>query len=659
MLRLTHRYRVALLSAALSVAAGADEAFEAEILPLVKMYCAECHNNDTARGDLNLARFETFDMVIDSLALWQRAVLRIENKEMPPRKNPVQPTDEERKKLIEWVRAQKDENVDCNRLANEESTSWYPGYVMSRRLNRYEYENSLRDLLGITLDVAEMFPSDGAGGEGFDNNGSALFLSSIQIEKYLEAADLAVETALPDKPRLRRASTDAPQYALASENGNDAQRSALIPFVPGRGTKARDAARQVLTGFIERAWRRPVTASEVEHLLQAFDRGDERGDSYEDSVKLAFKAALISPYFLFLAEPEPAEMGNYALGDFPLASRMSYFIWSSMPDDELSALAREGKLQDLQVLQQQVKRMLRDPKSRALGDQFATQWLGITQLGVTTKPDAGRFPEFNDTLAESMRGEAAAFFHYLVSEDRSLIELLDARYTFANEQLASIYGIDGVTGPELRRVDLADANRGGVLGMAAVLTSTSQPLRTSPVLRGKWVLEQLLGDRVPPPPPEAGVLPEDDVQPDGLTLRARLEEHRKNPDCASCHQKMDPLGFGLENFDPVGRWRDEQAGQPIDSKGVLPSGEEFTGPQALKAILLKQKDAFARHLSRKMVGYALGRSLTRYDDCVIDNCVTSLTAAEYRPSALVTEIVLSYPFRHRYSGGEDIGTGES
>ncbi|HRI87943.1 MAG TPA: DUF1588 domain-containing protein, partial [Candidatus Hydrogenedentes bacterium] len=259
---------------------------------------------------------------------------------------------------------------------------------------------------------------------------------------------------------------------------------------------------------------------------------------------------------------------------------------------------------------------------------------------------------------DSMRQEASAFFHYIVSEDRSLIELISSDYTFANEKLAAIYGMQGVTGPELRRVDLADANRGGVLGMAAVLTTTSHPLRTSPVLRGKWVLEQLLGDRIPPPPPDAGVLPEDDVQPDGLTLRARLEAHRTNPDCAACHQRMDPIGFGLENFDPLGRWRNEQAGQPVDAKGVLPSGEAFSGPQELKAILIARKGEFATNLSRKMVGYALGRSLTKYDQCVIDNCVKSLEDSGYKPSELITEIVLSYPFRHRYSGGQDVGTSE-
>jgi hypothetical protein len=207
-----------------------------------------------------------------------------------------------------------------------------------------------------------------------------------------------------------------------------------------------------------------------------------------------------------------------------------------------------------------------------------------------------------------------------------------------------------IQGDDMRLVQLADANRGGVLGMAAVLTATSHPLRTSPVLRGKWVLEQLLGDKVPPPPPNAGTLPEDDVQPDGLTLRQRLEAHRANPDCASCHSRMDPIGFGLENFDPIGRWRNDQGGQPLDTAGVLPSGESFNGPRELKAILLAQKDAFARNLARKMLGYALGRSLTRFDECVVDDAVAALQEHDYRPSVLVEEIVLSYPFRHRFSG---------
>jgi hypothetical protein len=611
------------------VSSPAEEAltFESAIAPIVAKYCVDCHNADTLRGDLDIARFETTAMIVDSIAVWQRIGKRVENGEMPPKRS-EQPSADEKRLLLRWIGSLEVSDADCDSLANEESMSWYPGYVMSRRLNRAEYENTLSDLLQTPLDVVSRFPADGSGGEGFDNNGSALFLSAIQLEKYLEVADFAVETALP---------------------GTSAT-AALVATRPGVGRTPRDAAMQSLQAFLDHAWRRPAEPEEVDRLVGVFIGAYRRGDGYSDSLKLAYKAALVSPHFLFLAEPEPAQAGNYPLGDFPLASRLSYFLWGSMPDEELFSLARDGKLQDDEVLRAQVRRMLADPKAEALGEMFAMQWLGITQLGEIAKPDADRFPEFDETLAEIMRAEAASVFNRIVREDRSIIDLIDADYTFANDRLAAIYGLSDVEGSELRLVELPNDSRGGVLGMAAVLTATSHPLRTSPVLRGKWVLEQLLGDKVPPPPPDAGTLPEDDVQADGLSLRQRLEVHRKNPDCASCHARMDPIGFGLENFDPIGRWRDEQAGLPIDATGELPSGETFAGPQELKRILLDRKDEFARNLSRKMLGYALGRSLTRYDQCVVDDSMEALQETGYRPSALIEQIVLSYPFRHRYSG---------
>jgi hypothetical protein len=596
--------------------------FEDRIYALVEHYCTECHNPDDEEGDLDLERFETTDMVIESLAVWQRIGTRLEANEMPPEKK-EQPSPEERQQIIDWINSLKISDEDCDQLASEESTAWFPGYVMSRRLNRWEYENTLRDLLGIDIDVASRFPADGSGGEGFDNNGSALFLSAIQIERYLDFADIAIERAilpLPNRP--------------TTESG-------------------RDSAAHNVRNFVERAWRRPVTDDEVNRLLTIFNRAHDRGDNFDSSLNLAFKAALISPNFVFLAEPEPEAQGNYLLGDYPLASRLSYLIWGSMPDDELFDLAAEGKLNDDEVLEGQVRRMMADEKAIALGEIFARQWLGIDQLGVTKQPDENRFPEFDDELQKAMDREAVFFFGELIRQDRSLLELIDADYSYVNEGLAALYGIEGVEGDAMRRVELDDPNRGGVTGMAATLTATSHPLRTSPVLRGKWVLEQLLGDRIPPPPPDAGTLPEDDEHPDGLTFRQQLELHREKAECASCHSKMDPIGFGFENFDPIGRWRDDQAGQPVNAAGVLPSGEAFDGPQELKALLLKRKDSVARNLSRKMLGYALGRSLTRYDECVIDDCVEALQQDDHRASALFLEIVMSYPFRHRYSAGFD------
>ncbi|MFM1918988.1 MAG: hypothetical protein RLZZ303_622 [Candidatus Hydrogenedentota bacterium] len=621
------------------------------VRPILETHCYGCHNEKRPKGDLNLERFQDRNQIVMELALWNRVESRVANLEMPPKtRDPL--SEEERTTLLEWISQAKDTRADCNVLISEASTDWYPGYVMSRRLNRQEYENTLRDLLYLKLDLAELFPADGAGGEGFDTDGSALFLSAIQAEKYLDAADYAIEMALPPSSPKEGDVVAASAPARRHEPGAaDAvfRRRVLIPVWPDENRDALGAARASLTQFLARAWRRPVRPVETGHLLSLTARALERGDDFESALKIAYKAALVSPNFLFLAEPKPDEHGVYRLQDYPLASRLSYFLWSSMPDDALFAAAEAGLLQDDEELLRQVYRMLADPKSRALGEQFATQWLGISQLGETIRLDTERFPEFTPALTEAMRAEAALFFHGVMAENRSLLELIDADYTFANAELARIYGIEGVEGEKLQRVQLADARRGGVLGMPAVLAATSQPLRTSPVLRGKWVLEQLLGDHMPPPPPGAGALPADDRQTDGMTLRQRLEAHRVNPDCASCHARMDPLGFGLENFDPLGRWRDESAGHPVDAQGELPTGETFNGPAELKQLLLSRRGEFARNLSRKLLGYALGRTLTHYDECVIDKCVEQLDANGYQSHALVREIVMSYPFRHRFS----------
>ena len=624
-----------LLLAALSVGAEEDEKaqsiadFDGEILPFVENYCIGCHQEDRAKGDLNIERFTTRDSVLDGLAVWQRIVKRIQANEMPP-KDKKQPTAEEKEKFIAWVGSLKFDDADCNRIATEDSVAWYRGYVMSRRLNRNEYENTLQDLLNIDTPFAEMFPADGAGGEGFDTTGSALFLSAIQMEKYLQAADLAIETAIPK--------SDITEHPL------------ILAFPQGE-LVPRDAAAHSIANFLTRAWRRPPTDDELNRHLELFDSGINNGDSYVDALKFTYKGILVSPNFMFLPEPEPDEVGTYQLGDFQLASRMSYFLWGTMPDDELFQLAHEGKLGTEEELRRQVKRMLRDPKARGLADLFASQWLGINQLGLTKQPDTSKFPEYNEQLNAYMREEASLFFTHILQEDRSLVELIDADHTFVNEELAKLYGLEGVYGEEFRRVALTDKNRGGIVSLPAVLTATSHPLRTSPVLRGLWVLETVLGEHVPPPPPNVPALPEDDKPVDGLSFREQMELHRTNQECASCHARMDPIGFGLDNFDPIGRWRGDLGGLAINAEGTLTSGENFNGPAELKAILVAKKDQVAHNITRKMLGYALGRELNRYDNCVIDDTMEALRASDYRASDLFTEIVLSYPFLHRYSGG--------
>lgn len=617
---------------------GADAQFEKEIRPLLTKYCVGCHNPQKKRGDLDLARFEKDADVGKDAEVWAEVAARVLAHEMPP-EGRKQPSIEQRRKFVRWARSVAKKPDDCKQLASDRTMNFYKGHVMSRRLSRAEYNNSIRDLIGLDLRPADRFPSDGSGGEGFDNNGDALFTSAIHVEKYLDAAEYILNSVLkPSAADIARFSPEAIQVA----------RSRLLIAAPGPELPPHEAARGIVARFAERAFRRPVEASEVERLLTVFDRAQRRGDSFETALKLPLKAVLISPHFLFLVEPEPDKDGVYELPDYPLASRLSYFLWASMPDDELLRLAAEGKLRDGGFLREQVRRMLRDPRSRGLAESFTGQWLGLGALGETVRPDPHRFSEFDEALADAMRQEPIYFFDTLLREGRGLLELLDADYTFANERLARHYGIGGVRGTAMRRVPLPDKNRGGVLGMAGVLTVTSFPLRTSPVLRGKWVLEDLLGTRVPPPPPNAGTLPKDDRNAKGLTFRKQLELHRSRSECASCHQRMDPLGFGLENFDAIGRFRTEQAGEPIDAVGELPSGEKFNGPRELRAVLLKQKTEFLRNLTRKMLGYALGRQLYRFDQCVIDDALKALEADGYKAPILIERIVLSYPFRHRY-----------
>ncbi len=630
--------------------------YEKEILPLIETYCVGCHSAPKRSGTLDLTRFKSLDVVQDAVEVWYRVGKRLEDHEMPPKKA-TQPTDEERKKIIAWTKELKANDMDCNKVANDENVKFYRGYVMSRRLNRTEYGNTMRDLLRIDLNLKDVLPSDGAGGEGFDNNGDALFISPILMEKYLQGADLALDAALPDRASGWRArmgrffSRVVPWHWRGdpARKREEEIRNRILVARPSWRVSPKEAAGKVLAKFLPRAFRRPPDDEDIARFVMIFDRAYQRGDGYERSVKLALKASLISPHFLFLAEPQPEEEGVYRIGDYQLASRLSYFLWSTMPDAELFQLAAENKLHEPEILKEQVGRMLRDSKARALAENFGTQWLGLTALGTTVKPDATRFPDCDDALLQAMREETILFLSEIIRDDRSLLELVDSDHTFLNERLARHYGIEGIAGSQMRVVQLADRNRGGVLGMGSVLTATSHPLRTSPVLRGKWVLQDLLGEGVPPPLPNAGTLPDDEVQPDGLTLRQRLEAHRSKPECASCHQKMDPIGFGLENFDPVGRWRTEQNGKPLDTTGELPSGDKFNGPQELKTILMKRKGDFTRNVARRMMGYAMGRGLTKFDLCTVDDAVKALDAGGYRPSLLIGEIVSSYPFQHRYS----------
>ncbi len=594
------------------VAADSAPSFSHDIQPLLEQYCFKCHGAAKPKAGVNLEQFKDDTSLWRDPRLWETVVTQLRERAMPPDGKP-QPSESERQRLTDWVAAKLD-SLDRGDVPRD------PGRVLIHRLSRFEYNNTVRDLFGVTSSPADKFPADGGGGAGFDNNASTLFIPPILMEKLLAAADETLAEAGPDKIFIAKA---------------------------GGLVSSRRAARKIADYFVLHIFRRPPERAETERFLALYDAVIKRGATHEDAVKQMLKAMLISPHFLFRIEADQNNPGPYRINDYELASRLSYFLWSSKPDDTLFRLAEQKRLHEPGVLQEQVRRMMSDSKGRALAENFAGQWLRVKELKTSARPDPGRFPNFSNSLRDAMIEEPIAVFHSIVRENRSLLDLIDADYTYANEDLAKIYGIAGVTGPEFRRVALADHRRGGVLGMGAILTLTSYPLRTSPVLRGKWVLEEILGASTPPPPPMVKSLPQDDRPQKGLTFRQQLEQHRTNPECANCHKRMDPLGFGLENFDPIGRWRDQISGQPLDASGQMVTGEKFNGPTELKKILENRKEEFIRNLTGKMLSYALGRGLEYYDIPVVKQLAKAVLQNECRSSTLIAEIVTSYPFQYR------------
>ncbi len=443
------------------------------------------------------------------------------------------------------------------------------------------------------------------------------------------------------------------QLATSKKARKVDERIFVVPPYNSEGRPQLANIRTIVETFMRRAYRRPVSDEEADRLLELGRRAFRGGNSLDESIQLMLKAVLVSPHFLFRVEIDagPDDPNTaHPVSQYELATRLSYFLWSTMPDDELLWLADVGKLSEDAVLDGQARRMLQDARSRAFIENFAGQWLQTRFLdGVT--PDPTRFPQYDERLRDSMREETYRFVETVVRENRSLLELLDADFTFVDERLAKHYRLEGVKGEEFRRVSLADSPLGGVLTQASVLTLTSYPTRTSPVLRGKWILDRILGTPPPPPPPDAGELSE---APEAIlagSLRQRLEKHRTDANCAVCHDKLDPLGFGFENFDAIGRWRESDGKFLIDASASLPDGREFNGPRELKKLLAGQKDPFARALAGQLLTYALGRGLQYYDKCAIDQIVDRTSRSGYKMSELILAVVQTEPFRMRRGGG--------
>ena len=594
--------------------ADAQKVFKEKVGPFVNKYCTRCHGS-RAKAGINLQSALKNPGGESASLHWKKAVANVKVHEMPPEDASKKPTDEERRQFAEWV-------GKIKYLAPRD-----PGRFVIRRLTKTEYANTLRDLYGVDPSIADTLPAE-VEGEGFLNS-----ISPLQSELFLGIANKVIDQII------------APEGQAPT-----AVQKRLFGETP-KGTDLRKAARGVARTLARDAYRRPPTDAELDVLVDVYDLARNNDLNHMAALGLMLKAVLVSPQFLFITpagEPESKD-AIVLLDDFQLASRLSYLLWSAPPDAELAALADKGELHKPEVLRTQVERLLKDARSRALFDGFGAQWLRVNELdGQVFDPKT--FPQMTPALRTAMMDEARLFFESIVSENQSVVRFVSSDYTFVNEPLAKVYGLEqSVRGPKMRRVKLTNPNRGGILSMPATLATTSFPNRTSPVLRGVWVLERILGERVPPPPADIPELEEQDHKKiEGLTLRQRTELHQSEATCRNCHKILDPIGFGLENFDAIGRWREKNdQGLAIDSAGKLPDGKEFSTPAELKRLLVKREADLARNLTERLMAYALGRQLEGYDDVVIDQLMVKIAADNYRVRTIITEVITSYLFTHR------------
>ncbi len=735
------------------------------VAPMVEAFCSDCHSGDEPEADFSFQQLLDIPQVNRNHKAWQKVLKHVRNHTMPP-EDAEAPSDEQRAAVAAWLETELN-HIDCTGPPN-------PGHVTIRRLNRTEYKNTIRDLLGVDFDPAETFPRDTLG-YGFDNNGDVLSLSTLLLEKYLNAAELIAAEAIVTPESLAKPMHRYPADQLqggqlannsrhlyhnerisvtarflapgsylfrartcASQAGDELARMTIdidgrelrtievaavegdlqtyyVPFETKAGSKEigvsfindywdpdfedhsrrdrnlfvhsleivgpveallqenlptshrlaiaatpteaqwadaaawRPAAQQSIREFLARAYRRPATHQDFSRALLVVERARATGDSYQRAMQLVVQLALVSPSFLFRGEAPTVESAHaYPLDEFQLATRMSYFLWSSMPDKQLMQEAASGTLR--QNLDTQLDRMLASPRADQLIKNFGEQWLETRRLK-TLKPDTELFPEFNKPLAADMREETFQMLRDVFRRNLPLATLISADYSYLNSRLARHYGIHGVEGDEFRRVQLPANRQAGLLTHGSVLAVTSHPDRTSPVLRGKWIMQHLLND-APPPPPTLARLADDSQSVAGKSLRERLKIHRSQASCNVCHRVMDPLGFSLENFDPLGRWRESDGQFPIDAQGRLPDGREFSGPEGLRDILLADLPALRKCLVEQLLTYALGRGLEYYDQCAVRQIATATRNQGDTISSIVKAIVRSVPFQQAQSIGQ-------
>jgi hypothetical protein len=607
--------------------------FKTVAAPLLEKYCAGCHGGKEPESDLSLEFVDQRDVerrLRADYKLFEHMADRIRSGKMPPKKK-AQPSEAEKKILLTWI--------DQELLADLASRPF--GQVARlRRLTRVEYANTIRDLFYFDEFRADDLPPDDIG-YGFDNIADLLTVSSGHLDQYLNTAEQAIA-------QLDRTAKRSPNWS--EKEGTYSEPDSGV-FLPIRDVKLgfnnnQDRVRLVLKKFLPRAYRHPVAPAEIERLMEfaRFSLAQE-GESFirPKSVYATLRAALSSPYFLYRIEQDPPQ-GIAPINEYELASRLSYFLWSSMPDDELFDLARENQLRA--HLEEQVHRMLNVPKARALTENFAEQWLHLKGLK-RAAPDPKLFADFDEALRNDMLEETRRFVAHVMEGDRSVMEFLDADYTFLNERLARHYGVEGVAGGEFRQVQLGSRRqRGGLMTQASVLTLTSPPTRTSPVKRGVWILETLFNDPPSPPPADVPPLEEEGAALRG-TVRQVMQKHRQSAQCAGCHSKIDPYGLALENYNAIGAWRANEGNSKIDSSGALPDGARFRNPAEFRTLLNGKRPEFRKALVEKLLVYALGRGLDYGDNRAVREICSRVERQEDRFSSVILAIIESDLFQKR------------
>jgi len=612
------------------------------VMPIMRTYCNDsCHNADDKKGGLNLSRYDFIRTIQRDGEVFYRVIDQIESGAMPPAGKP-QMSNTEQDTFIFYIK----------KYLNEALEVPDPGIIPPRRLSNREYRYAIQDLTNIVVNTDSIFPKDPAGGEGFDNFAKSLYITPLLMERYFEVASYVVnEWEKQEKDWSER----NPKLRFSFGEKIRIQWYKWLKDKDIRLELATEYAKESLFPFASLAYRRYLNPNEKQDLLNFFQTvyltQADASTAYYQSLKEVYKLILVSQNFLLRTEADPEKDRPYLVSNFELATRLSFFLWSSLPDYELLEVAYHQDLHNPKILQAQIQRMLQHPKAKRMAESFATQWLDVNQLQGSIEVDEEIFPEFDEELRAALYQESVEYFYHTLSKSRNFLELLNGKYTFLNEKLAQHYGIEGVEGSEMRQVDVANTSRGGILGMGGVQVVTSLPNRTSPVLRGKWVLEKILATPAKAPPPNIPELEQAKGVHEGKTLRELLEIHRESPACSGCHQEMDGLGFALENFDAIGRWRDHYAslGKPIDVSGTMKSGEAFEGVNELKTVLVEKKYQFAKSISKRMLGFALGRSIEFKDSRTVDHLAKTLMDNDFDPLPFVQELVYSYPFRYKKS----------